>query len=72
VKISNSDFLILAGILSSIGGIGIYEGHEIHPAMYAHPAIIFGGLGYIGFQTFYLEKRREPSQSVDFQDSRDG
>jgi hypothetical protein len=57
MQISNSDFWILAGILSTIGGIGIHEGNELHPVFYTQPAIIFGTLGYFGYKTFYLDRR---------------
>jgi len=50
LKVANSEFWILAGILSSIGSIGIYEGMELHPLFYTQPAIIFGGLGYFAMQ----------------------
>ena len=52
MHISNSDFWILAGIFSAIGGIGIYEGSELSPVFYSQPAIIFGGLGYFAVQQF--------------------
>jgi len=57
--ISNSDFWVLAGILSTIGGIGIYEGNEIHPAFYSQSAIIFGTIGYCGYKLFYAEVKQE-------------
>jgi len=52
MHISNSDFWILAGIFSAVGGIGIYEGSELSPVFYSQPAIIFGGLGYFAVQQF--------------------
>ena len=63
MQISNSDFWILAGILSTIGGLGIYEGYEISPALYAQPAILFGGLGFFAFKAFYLDSRKEATSS---------
>lgn len=59
MQVSNSDFWILAGILSTIGGIGIYEGNELHPAFYLQPGIIFGTISYFGYQVFYLDRRQE-------------
>lgn len=53
LHISNSDFWIMAFILSSIGGVGIYEGMELHPVFYVQPTIILGGLGYFAFKAFY-------------------
>jgi hypothetical protein len=64
VKITNSDFWILAGILSVIGGLGIYEGYAFQSALYTQPVIIFGGLGYMGFKTLYLERRKEDESSI--------
>jgi hypothetical protein len=40
MKIFNSDFWVLAGILSIVSGIGIYEGYELNPAFYSQPAIL--------------------------------
>ena len=57
MHISNSDFWILPGILSAIGGIGIYEGSELSPVFYSQPAIIFGGLGYFAFKAFYSGRK---------------
>jgi len=56
MKIANSDFWILAGILSTMGGIGVWEGSEIHPAFYSQPAIIFGALGYLAFRAFHVDR----------------
>jgi len=61
--VSNFDFWILAGILSTIGGIGIYEGNELHPVFYSQPAILFGTIGYFGFKIFYIEARQENSRT---------
>jgi hypothetical protein len=59
MKISNSDFWILAAIFSTIGGIGVWEGNELHPAFYAQPAIIFGSLSYFAHKTFLLDRKPE-------------
>jgi hypothetical protein len=59
LKLANSDFWVLAGILSGFGCIGIYEGNEIHPAFYLQSAILFGAAGCFGFKTFYFEKKEE-------------
>jgi len=56
MKIVNSDFWILAGILLTMGGIGVWEGSEIHPIFYSQSAIIFGGLGYFAFRTFTVDR----------------
>jgi len=64
LHISNSDFWILAGILSAIGSIGIYEGSAVHPVFYAQPAIIFGGLGYFAFKAFYLDRKLDGNETV--------
>lgn len=63
MHIANSDFWTLAGILSTIGGIGIYEGYELSPLFHSQTAIIFGGLGYLAFKTFYVD--REAKQEYD-------
>lgn len=64
MHISNSDFWILAGILSAIGSVGIYEGSAVHPAFYAQSAIIFGGLGYLAFKAFYLDRKLDGNVTV--------
>jgi hypothetical protein len=56
---SNSDFWLLAGIVFTIGGIGIWEGNELHPAFYSQPAILFGGLGYLAYKAFHVDKKHE-------------
>jgi len=53
MKVTNSDFWILAGILSTIGGVGVWEGYELNPAFYSQSAILFGGIGYFGYKTFH-------------------
>lgn len=66
MNVSNSDFWILAGIFSAIGGIGIYEGYELSPIFYSQTAIIFGGLGYLAFKAFYIDRetKQESGSSV--------
>jgi hypothetical protein len=63
LHISNSDFWILAGIFSAIGGVGIYEGNELHPMFYSRPVIIFGGLGYLAYVLFYLDRKTEDNET---------
>jgi len=69
MSIPNSDLWILAGVISAIGGIGIWEGYELHPAFYAHPAILFGGLGYMAYKAIYLD-RRQAMPSVNSEETR--
>jgi hypothetical protein len=64
LHISNSDFLILAGIFSAIGGIGVYEGYALNPALYSQPAIIFGGVGYFAYKTFYADRKKTTGDSL--------
>jgi hypothetical protein len=59
MKISNSDFWVLAGILSTVAGIGIYEGCELSPVFYSQPLILFGGLCYFAkHYTWIVAKER--------------
>jgi hypothetical protein len=57
MKIPNSDFWSLAAIIVVIGGIGVWEGSELHPAFYIQPAILFGSLGGLSYKAFVLDKR---------------
>jgi len=57
MKIRNSDFWILATIVSVIAGLGVYQGNELHPAFYSQPVILFGGLGFLAYRGFYLDKK---------------
>jgi hypothetical protein len=59
LKIPNSDFFILAAILSAIGGIGVWEGYEVHPAFYSQSGVIFGAIGYFAYRVFWLERTQE-------------
>ena len=43
---------IIAVILSTVGGIGTYEGYELSPAFYSQSAILYGGLGYFAYKAF--------------------
>lgn len=54
--VSNSDFLVLAGILSAIGGLGIYEGYAVHPIFYSQSALLFGAAGLAGYRVLYLDR----------------
>lgn len=44
------DFIILIIILAIIGAAGIFVGFTYHPIMYVNSAVIFGFLGYFGWQ----------------------
>ena len=35
IKISNSDFWVLAASFVIVGGIGVWEGEKIHPIFYS-------------------------------------
>ena len=61
MHVSNSDFWVLAGILSAIGGLGVYEGYEVHPVFYSQSVLIFGFVGYFGYKTFHADLREKPS-----------
>ena len=54
------DFLVLVGVLSTFGGLGIYEGYVIHPAFYVHSAVIFVALGVAGYKLLYADKKQGP------------
>jgi len=71
MNICHSDLWILAGIIAAIGGIGIWEGYELHPAFYAHPAILFGGLGYMAYKVI-LDRRKQAVPSVNSEGARSG
>ena len=55
MKTRNSDFWILAAIVSAVGVVGVYEGNELHAAFYSQPAILFSGLGYFAYKAFYFD-----------------
>lgn len=55
----NSDFLILAAMLSTVGGIGIWEGYEVHPIFYSQSGILFGAIGYFVYRIFWLDRTKE-------------
>ena len=57
VYLSNRDFVIMAGILSAIGGLGIYEGYEVHPVFYSQSVLLFGTAGYAGYKVFYADNK---------------
>ena len=59
MKMSNFDFWILAAIVSTIAGIGIFECTQLHPVFYSQPIIIFGALGYFAYKGFYLDLKCE-------------
>lgn len=55
--LSNRDFIMIAGILSAIGGVGIYEGYEVHPVFYSQSVLLFGTAAYVGYKLFQADKR---------------
>ena len=57
MKSPNSDFVILAAILSGIGGIGVWEGYEVHPIFYSQSGVLFGAVGYIAYHSLWLDRR---------------
>ena len=57
MRASISDFWILAGILSSLGGLGIYEGYEVHSVFYSQSSVLFGAAGLAGYKVFYSDKK---------------
>src|SRR5215510_1329738 len=59
MKVSNFDFWMLAGMFSLVGGLGIWEGTELHPVFYSQSGIIFGSIGYLAHKVFYLDRRKE-------------
>jgi hypothetical protein len=63
---SNSDFWLLTGMLLTLGGIGIWEGNELHPTFYSQSALIFGGVGYFAFKTFYADKKQEANSPAGY------
>ena len=56
----------VAGILSTTGGIGIYEGSELDPVFYSQSAILFGSASYFGYKTFYLDRRLQEKKSESY------
>lgn len=63
--ISNRDFMMMAGILSAIGGLGIYEGYEVHPVFYSQSVLLFGTGAYAGYKVFFADKRESiPSSKI--------
>jgi hypothetical protein len=67
---ANSDFWVLAGILATVGSLGVYEGSELHPAFYSQSSILFGGLGYFAYKALYLDRKVELTQPGDLDKSR--
>lgn len=59
LKIPNSDFLIVATMLSAFGGLGVWEGYEVHPIFYSQSAVLFGGVGYFAYRIFWLERTEQ-------------
>ena len=57
MRASISDFWILAGMLSSLGGLGIYEGYEVHSVFYSQSAVLFGAAGLAGYKVFHSDKK---------------
>lgn len=54
---SSRDFMMMAGILSAIGGLGIYEGYEVHPVFYSQSVLLLGTAAYAGYKAFFADKR---------------
>lgn len=69
VYLSNHDFMLLAGVLSAIGGIGIYEGYEVHPVFYSQSVLLFGTVAYAGYKVFYADKREKSVRSINSEGS---
>ncbi len=67
--VSKVDFLVFAGMFSAIGGIGIYEGYEVHPIAYSQSILLFGAVGYAGYKVFYADKRQKSAQPFNSEDS---
>jgi len=69
----STDFWLLAAMLSGFGGVGVWEGYEIHPVLFSQSAVIFGFIAYFGYRVFYLERKDSQSriteQSTNFEDS---
>lgn len=55
------EFIILAGMMSTLDIIGIIEGYLYHPIMYVNSAVIFVMLGYFGYQDRKNKKDRKVS-----------
>jgi hypothetical protein len=68
--LSRPDFMILAGILSAIGGLGLYEGYEVHPIFYSQSALLFGSVGYAGYKVFFADNKEKLTTSVNSRESR--
>jgi hypothetical protein len=66
---ANSDFWVLAGILATVGALGVYEGSELHPVFYSQSSILFGGLGYFAYKALYLDRKVELTQPGDLDKS---
>jgi hypothetical protein len=66
---ANFDFWVLAGILATVGALGVYEGNELHPVFYSQSSILFGGLGYLAYKAFYLDRNTELMHPVDLDNS---
>ena len=65
MRISNSDFWLLATLVSAIAALGVYEGCLLHPLFYSQPVIIFGGLGYFAYKAFYFDvKSNQENEEV--------
>ena len=70
MSLSRPDFLILAGILSAIGGLGLYEGYEVHPVFYSQSALLFGSIGYAGYKVFLADNKEKLTTSISSKESR--
>ena len=55
--LSKTDFLILAGILSGIGSLGIYEDYTVHPVFYSQAALLFVATCVAGHKVFIADRK---------------
>lgn len=76
MALSNSDFWIAAVMLSGFGGLGVWEGYEVHPVFFSQAAVNFGFIGYFWYQVFHLDHRETRrgvvSRSTNSEDSPSG
>lgn len=75
MTLRNSDFWILAALMSGFGGLGVWEGYEVHPVFYSQSAVIFGFTGYFGYQILHadrIEAQKVVSRSISSEDLHSG
>jgi hypothetical protein len=69
--LSNSDFRNVVIMLSIFGGLGVWEGYEVHPVFYSQSVVIFGFIGYVWYQIFVVDRRtaqKEISRAINSED----